>query len=93
MSKPPFAALKAQLLRRLGMSRHQIVHITLEFISVPVLFVACSIHESICVHVGKTRKPCKGKVSSAALILTFPVFGVLGFAMVMRCAVSLSYAV
>lgn len=44
-------------------------------------------------HGGETRKPYKGKVSSAALILTFPVFGVLGFAMVMRCAVSLSYAV
>lgn len=44
-------------------------------------------------HGGETRKPYKGKVLSATLILTFPVFGVLGFAMVMRCAVSLSYAV
>lgn len=52
MSKPPFAALKARLLRRLGMSRHQIVHVTLEFISVPVLFVACSIHESVSVCMG-----------------------------------------
>lgn len=35
----------------------------------------------------------KSKVSSAALILNFPAFGVLDFAIVMQCVVSCSYAV
>lgn len=42
---------------------------------------------------GGTRMPSKGKVSTSDIILTFPAFGVLDFAIVMQSVVSLSYAV
>lgn len=69
------------------MSRQQLEDASVVLISMPVLFVADSVHQSVLL--------CAqgDEVSAAALILTFPAFGALDFEIVMQCVVSCSYVV